>query len=1848
MKKLFAVLIVLSVLLLDINTLFAIKGNYYNGSAENEFEEVSLPTIQDTPPKLKKDVVTDLLSQISISNSMQSNKPQGKFIIRFKQEFNVDEFLPLYEGGDLIEGSSEDSDFKALDEETAFNLADRDSLYTEKELNAVSLEYDMDFKQSYYHVQKLSLLNGISISLNVDEVNHLLRNPTVESIEEDKPIEIAKTSLTDVSSQELKESSQTIPWGIHSTGSYLVHSLEQAAGNAVKVAVFDTGIASHPDLHIAGGVSFVSSEADYEDQNGHGTHIAGTIAALDNAIGVVGVAPQSNLYSVQVIDAAGDGYTSSVLQGIDWAIENNIDIINMSFIASQYSDALHTAIQQAQAAGILIIAAAGNVGAGENTVQYPAKYPDVVAVGALDSSHHRLDFSSTGQELDLMAPGFGIISTSLNGEYGVSAGTSTAAAHVTGAAALLRAKYPLWTNNEIVQKLKDTATPLGDAHEYGAGLINVAKAMDLIPGPIAPLSDENLSGLSPIWPPTNADITLASYDKVNNGATITSGSSVTVSLKLEGDQNGQNPHSQIIVEVYPAANPSNIIATKTISNPKLHVAIPYTWQTSSNTPTGTYHIKYRYPSLGTGNFDDIFVIYVSQPGSGPDTYEPNDTFLTAYSVNPGNSYISYISSASDIDYYKFSANATGEVTVNLTIPSTVDYDLYLYNASGAQIAQSESGTGIAERITVQVLKDNMYYIKVIGHSGQYSTLPYTLTISNIQVPLFPAPTGLEVVSYATSIKLSWDPSPGATSYRLQINGAVVATSTNTSYTFTGLSPLSNYKLGVAAVYAGGTSSYSEIQTSTTIPELIVYQPEDMDLVAGLNQLYTFKPATTGIYRIYTGRHGGTGAVVDTELFIYSNLQLTKLVDYNDDTIDSVFSQVEVSLIGGQTYYVKVAGYGSARLRARITAEVVSSSIPYIQLDRAVNINQLANNSSVYVFVPPANGQYRIATSPYNGNLNLKPNDTELFVYPNADMETTITNGYNDDKKDSVYSEVVVNLSVGIPYYVRVKTSDGSKIYARLLVSSAGPTGFTALQSGVSVDLLKPRGEEAYYQFTPSASGKYRFFTSNYQRTLQLNDTEIELYSDIGLRNLIDFNDDVKGYKPYGELFSKLEVNLNAGTTYYLVIRGSISSDLKARFTVEDMRQSDIATARSIELNQLIDTDLSGSPTKITSLYDVDYYRIQLNQPRQVSLYLSEGEGAIEDASGNIRGYFSMQGDMSFDLQAGVYYLRVQKYALLDNTRAPAWSFQSFNYELSADLNEIEYVPGSYDEENSFFRSLAAGLPQAFDATPMTGGNARITYNNKKSHSKLQVEVFTSSGISIYKQVISGNYTAGRGTQINWYGSVDPSVINKQLFAQYAYFPVFNDVKYWAKSGSYDIVVSRLDGTKKKDSQSTRVKVFNDPLNVLNIVPLPPSVNDKGKEIKENDIYSCEKCINYFERYIYSPSNSAPPLTAYTAWFQSMYGYTKLAKFWKGAERLVLCNESGVLANFQCTLDTIGMIPILGESADAVNGVIYLINGEYANALLSVGAIIPIAGNGFTGAKKFTKIYKFNPCGCLPAGTIIKTKNGDKPIEEIKVGDLVLAKDTDTGIQSYKPVEELFNNETDEVYTINVSNTSIQTTSNHPFWVKGKGWVPADELIQGDELETEDGTLHRINSISLQYEPTNVYNFTVREFHSYYISNLGILTHNLTDACQISKYSNLSTTRQTDIKSSRKSVILEAEIKKATKMDKPSGWQAHHIAPASDGRFKSARDIQKILDDLKIDINSSSNGVYLPTDKGKSMTVIDGQTVATHNGGHAESYYQFVLDRIEPVKNNKDLVVKELNYVRKELLEGRLKIGNLSN
>lgn len=270
----------------------------------------------------------------------------------------------------------------------------------------------------------------------------------------------------------VQEAAQTIPWGI--TAVKAREASQYNTGYGALVCILDSGIDSdHPDLisNIAGGENFVSMNGvidpdRWDDDRGHGTHVAGTVAARHNSYGVVGVAPRAKLFAAKVLNSSGSGYISDLAEGIASCIDNGADVINMSLSTSTDSTVLRRAIESAYDAGLVIVAAAGN---NNSSVRYPAKYPQVVAVSAVDSSLKKASFSNYGPEVDFAAPGVSVLSTYPGGQYARMSGTSMAAPHVAGVAALWVASN---SNGMIGTKISGLST-----YYQGRGLIDALKTV---------------------------------------------------------------------------------------------------------------------------------------------------------------------------------------------------------------------------------------------------------------------------------------------------------------------------------------------------------------------------------------------------------------------------------------------------------------------------------------------------------------------------------------------------------------------------------------------------------------------------------------------------------------------------------------------------------------------------------------------------------------------------------------------------------------------------------------------------------------------------------------------------------------------------------------------------------------------------------------------------------------------------------------------------------------------------------------------------------------------------------------------------------------------------------------------------------------------------------------------------------------------------------------------------------------------------------------------------------------------------------------------------------------------------
>lgn len=360
---------------------------------------------------------------------------------------------------------------------------------------------------------KVNMRNNLAVAaeLTPKQKKRLEKNPNIEYIEVD---------------QKRRFMSQSVPYGINLVQANLVDdSVAAASAGGKKVCVIDSGLElPHEDMGTLGGTidgTNNSGTGNWYDNGGpHGTHVAGTIAALNNGFGVRGVIGSNpNLHIVKVFNQDGWGYSSSLVSAIETCANNGADVVNMSLGGGGSSQTEANALQNVYNQGVLLVAAAGNDGSPYNStdpMSYPASYNSVVSVAAVDSNKSLASFSQKNSQVEIAGPGVDVLSTypegtGGQGNYGTMSGTSMASPHVAGVAALVWSHHPSCSAQEIRNVLNVTAEDLGASGrdvKYGYGLAQTKDAVDYIDA-----NGCDGTGGGGGEPPTNNELT--------NGQTVT-------------------------------------------------------------------------------------------------------------------------------------------------------------------------------------------------------------------------------------------------------------------------------------------------------------------------------------------------------------------------------------------------------------------------------------------------------------------------------------------------------------------------------------------------------------------------------------------------------------------------------------------------------------------------------------------------------------------------------------------------------------------------------------------------------------------------------------------------------------------------------------------------------------------------------------------------------------------------------------------------------------------------------------------------------------------------------------------------------------------------------------------------------------------------------------------------------------------------------------------------------------------------------------------------------------------------------------------------------------------------------
>ena len=480
---------------------------------------------------------------------------------------------------------------------------------------------------------------AISTTIPESAIPGLMRNPRITAIEP-----VGKIWLLE----------QEVPWGITAIGADEVHGYNKGTG--IKVGVIDTGAEyTHPDLdanfnhmdsigYDFAGATLGNPDPDPKDYDGHGTHVSGTIAAEDNDFGVVGVAPEAWLYALRVFDDKGDGSWDCVIAALEWAqgllVDTNgdgvgdvqgvkLDVVNMSIGGSTRGSTLvEDACNAADAAGLVLVASAGNSGnppGRGDTVEEPGRYESVIAVAAVDSKLKRARWSSTGDPLELSAPGVGVSSTYLNGGYATLQGTSMASPHVAGTAALVLANGTLTDENgdgavnniDVRLLLQRTADPLGDSWLYGYGLVDAYEAAPPT-GNIPPVAnagedqtvtDSDGDGSEAVtldgWASYDPDGTIVAYQWMEGGNVLSTDVSFTYSFAV-----GSHAVTLTVTDNEGATDTDTV--TITVNEPSAGVTV-----TRSDPNTMLAGATIDVTITGSGFVDGVDVTFENGTGPSP-------------------------------------------------------------------------------------------------------------------------------------------------------------------------------------------------------------------------------------------------------------------------------------------------------------------------------------------------------------------------------------------------------------------------------------------------------------------------------------------------------------------------------------------------------------------------------------------------------------------------------------------------------------------------------------------------------------------------------------------------------------------------------------------------------------------------------------------------------------------------------------------------------------------------------------------------------------------------------------------------------------------------------------------------------------------------------------------------------------------------------------------------------------------------------------------------------------------------------------------------------------------------------
>lgn len=485
---------------------------------------------------------------------------------------------------------------------------------------------------------------------------------------------------------------------------------------SIIIAVLDSGVdTDHPDLkaNLLPGINLDPTSRSAEDNFGHGTMVTGILAAQgNNGIGVSGVLWSAKVLPIKVLDRYGTTDVDLLAKGIRVAVDRKAKIILMSVSNLTPSKTLEDAVEYAESKGVILVAASGNEA---SRVAYPAAYPTVIAVGAVNEQNVPIYQSNNGNELDIMAPGWGIYTTKMGGSYGSIKGTSAAAPQVAAAAAMILAEHPYYSPMDVRQILMYSATNLGPKgwdSKTGYGLLNVDKALHT---------------------PAPTDITEPNNSK-------SSAKAFPIESQLRAVLNAGDPVDWYYTDVpyegrltFESRISSNTFAPLAATfyrdnDTPVTYYLGNSGSTTVSVKPGRYYIKF-VRSDGMGSFSYTLT---SRFQVVADRYEYNDDQKLARPLPPGNrvSVVGNFHKENDLDWFSYYVRDYGKLNITLSV-DTLRADPVLYITKGNQFIDKEDNGGRmnpTERANLDV-SPGKYFIRVSDYNNNQIAGTYKLDVA---------------------------------------------------------------------------------------------------------------------------------------------------------------------------------------------------------------------------------------------------------------------------------------------------------------------------------------------------------------------------------------------------------------------------------------------------------------------------------------------------------------------------------------------------------------------------------------------------------------------------------------------------------------------------------------------------------------------------------------------------------------------------------------------------------------------------------------------------------------------------------------------------------------------------------------------------------------------------------------------------------------------------------------------------------------------------------------------------------------------------------------------------------------